>query len=391
MRPSSIESGDGLCGLAAAPPVSELRPTRILLHAPNPLGDAVMAEPAARAIAARFPDARIEVLISAPIAVLAETWPFVDEIWPVVAGGRVRERLDAIRLGWRLGRRGYDLAVLFPNSLRAAQLAVGGRASRVLAYAGHDRERLLTDRVPTPVAPFEAHMVAFYWGLAAALGCGPVPRKTELDGAARGETRTILAGDPRSAPRIRPTPGMHAAARDLLGRVGIRDDPFIAIAPGAAFLGAKCWPAERYGELCRRLAGELGWPCVLLGRRAERALGAAVHAAAGAAASTVDLTGRADVGMLLGILARARLFVGNDSGPAHVAAALGLPGVAIFGSTSDRHTGPVGHGIRIVQRQLPCAPCFQPSCPLGHLDCLRGLPVDLVAEAAHQALRGRLA
>ena len=173
----------------------------------------------------------------------------------------------------------------------------------------------------------------------------PSPGQTELDETGPGETRTILAGDPRSAPRLRPTPAMHAAGRDLLGRAGIGDDPFIAIAPGAAFLGAKCWPAERYGELCRRLAGELGRPCVLLGRRDERALGAAVRAVAGDA-STVDLTGHADVGMLLGILARASLFVGNDSGPAHVAAALGLPGVAIFGSTSDGRTGPVGHGMR---------------------------------------------
>jgi heptosyltransferase-2 len=347
-----------------------------------------MAEPAARAIGARFPDARIDVLISAPIAALAETWPFVDEIWPVLAGGRARERLDALRLGWRLGRRGYDLAVVFPNSLRAARLAIGSRAARVLGYPGHDREHLLTDPVPAPVAPLETHMVAFYWNLATALGCGPVPRKAELDAAGPGETRRSLAGDPRSTPRIRPTPAMHAAARDVLVRVGIGDEPFIAIAPGAAFLGARCWPAERYGELCRRLAAELGWPCVLLGRRDEHALGATVRAVAGGV-RTVDLTGRADVRTLVGILARATVFVGNDSGPAHVAAALGLPGVTIFGSTSERRTGPVGHGIRVLRRQLPCAPCFQPSCPLGHLDCLRGLSVDLVAEAVHQALRGR--
>jgi heptosyltransferase-2 len=197
----------------------------------------------------------------------------------------------------------------------------------------------------------------------------------------------ILTGDPRTAPRIEPTPAMHTAARTLLGRVGIGDAPFVAIAPGAAYQGARCWPAESFGELCRRLAHDLDGPCVLLGRRDERALGAAVRAAAGGVA-TIDLTGRADVATLLGILARARLFVGNDSGPAHVAAALGRPGVAIFGSTSDRHTGPVGHRMRIVQRRLPCAPCFQQTCPLGHLDCLRGLTVARVAEAAHEAFRG---
>jgi heptosyltransferase-2 len=388
VQPRSTATDDGARRHDAAPPVSELRLARILLHAPNPLGDAVMAEPAARAIAAHFPDARVEVLMAAPIAALAETWPFVDAIWPVRVGGRTLERLDALWLGWRLGRLGYDLAVLFPNSLRAARLAVGSRAARIIGYPGHARAYLLTDRVPAPVAAFETHMVVFYWGLATALGCGPLAPKTQLAEAGPGETRTILAGDPRTAPRIHPTPAMHAAARDLLGRVGIRDDPFIAIAPGAAYLGAKCWPAERFGALCRRLGRELGWRCVLLGRRGERALGAAIRAAAGGT-SAVDLTGRADVRMLLGILARASLFVGNDSGPAHVAAALGRPGVAIFGSTSDRHTGPVDHGMQVVQRQLPCVPCFQRSCPLGHMDCLRGLSVDAVAEAAHQVLRGR--
>ena len=382
-------SDDGFHRLAAAPPVSELRPSRILLHAPNPLGDAVMAEPAMRAIAARFPAARIEVLISAPIAALAETWPFAARIWPVLAAGRIRERADELRLGWRLGRRGYDLAILFPNSLRSARLAIGSRAARVLAYVGHDREHLLTDGLPNPLAFSETHMVAFYWGLAAALGCGPVPATAQHE-ADRGEPRTVLAGDPRWVPRIRPTPAMLSAARDLLGQAGIGDDPFIAIAPGAAFQGARCWPAERYGELCRRLAETLGWPCVLLGRREERALGAMVRRAAGAA-RTVDLTGRADVRMLLGILAHARLFVGNDSGPAHVAGALGLPGVAIFGSTSERRTGPVGRSIRVVRRQLPCAPCFEPSCPLGHLDCLRGLPVELVVETVNEVLRDRAA
>jgi heptosyltransferase-2 len=390
VRPWSAATDDRSRRLDAAAPLSEVPVARILLHAPNPLGDAVMAEPAARAIAARFPRARVGVLIAGPIAALAETWTFVDEIWPIRVGGRARERLDALWLSWRLGRRDYDLAVLFPNSRRAARLAAGSRAHRILAYPGDDRARLLTDQVPMPVGVFETHMVAFYWGLATALGCGPVARKAELDEANPGETSTILAGDPRTAPRIHPTPAMHGAARELLDRVGIRDDPFIAIAPGAAHPGAKCWPAERFGGLCRRLARELGWRCVLLGRRDERPLGAGIQAAAGAA-SVVDLTGRSDVGTLLGILARASLFVGNDSGPAHAAAALGRPGVAIFGSTSVRHTGPVGNGMRVVQRPLPCAPCFQRSCPLGHLECLRGLSVDVVAEAAHQALRGRLA
>ena len=374
----------------AEPPASELRPARILLHAPNPLGDAIMAEPAMRAIATRFPDARVEVLIAAPVAALAHAWTFAHAVRPIRVGGRIRERLDAFRLARQLERQGYDLAVLFPNSLRAARLAAGGRAARIFAYRDQARAHLVTDPIPAPAAPLETHMVAFYWGLATALGCDPLADRTNLDEAGPEETRAILASDPRSAPRLHPTPAMHQAARNLLDHAGVRDEPFVAVAPGAARKGARCWPATRYGELCRRLGRALDMPCVLLGRRDERGLGAAVRAAAGNAGA-IDLTGRADVATLLGVLARARLFIGNDSGPAHAAAALGRPGVAIFGPTSPRRTGPIGPRMRVVRTPPPCAPCFQEACPLEHLRCLQELDVDVVVEAAHQALRGQYA
>jgi heptosyltransferase-2 len=236
--------------------------------------------------------------------------------------------------------------------------------------------------------PRSLHVIVYYWELAAAVGCGDVPTVARLDGAAPDEVPRILARDPRTAPRVEPTDEMHEAARRLLRRAGIGDGPLVAVAPGSAGEGAKRWPAEQFGALCQRLTRELAHPCAILGSGRERELGAIARRHAGSGSPVVDLTGRTDLGTLVGVLARASLFVGNDSGPAHVAAALGRPGVALFGPTSEGHSGPVGPRMRTLRRRLPCAPCFEPECPLGHLDCLRGLTIDDVVAAARQALAG---
>jgi heptosyltransferase-2 len=207
-----------------------------------------------------------------------------------------------------------------------------------------------------------------------------------LDGAAPDEVPRILARDPRTAPRVEPTDEMLEAARRLFRRTELAGGPFVAVAPGAARESAKRWPAAHFGALCRQLTRELGLPCALLGSVGERALGAAIRKHAGPGSALVDLTGRTDLAGLIGVLAAASLFVGNDSGPAHLAAALGRPGVALFGSTSEGHSGPVGPRMRTLHRHLPCSPCFEEHCPLGHLDCLRGLSVDAVVAAARQAL-----
>jgi heptosyltransferase-2 len=182
---------------------------------------------------------------------------------------------------------------------------------------------------------------------------------------------------------------MLEAGAMLLDRAGLGGRPFVAVAPGADFGSAKRWPAESFGALCRALGQEPGLPSVLLGSRGEKALGAAVRRHVGPSSPVVDLTGLTDLGALLGVLARADLFIGNDSGPAHLAAALGRPGVTLFGSTSERHSGPVGPRMRTLHREMPCSPCFERVCPLGHHDCLRGLSVAGVVEAARQAVAGR--
>lgn len=341
-----------------------------------------------RAIAERFPEARLDVQIARPLVPLARAWRFVETVLPVHVGSRAFEKMDLLHTPFRLRRHRFDLCVLFPHAWAVADQAVRARIPRRVGYAREGRGPLLTDPIPIPEAPRSLHVIVYYWRLAEAVGCDVVPALARLDGAPPDEVPGILGREPRTAPRVEPTDEMREAARRLLRRTELAGGPFVAVAPGAAHESAKRWPAAHFGALCRQLTRELGLPCALLGSAGERALGAAIRKHAGPGSALVDLTGRTDLAGLIGVLAAASLFVGNDSGPAHLAAALGRPGVALFGSTSEGHSGPVGPRMRTLHRHLPCSPCFERECPLGHFDCLNGLSVDDVVQAVRQTLSG---
>lgn len=152
--------------------------------------------------------------------------------------------------------------------------------------------------------------------------------------------------------------------------------PCIVMAPTATFGPAKCWPKERFAALARALHADTGLPIVLTGTAAESAAVAAVAAAAGPGVET--RAGRTTLYDLASLLRTARLFVGNDSGAAHLAAWIGIPVVALFGSTSPAWTRPLGPRVHVVHREEPCSPCFSRSCPLGHTNCLSGINVNQV-------------
>jgi heptosyltransferase-2 len=340
-------------------------PRRILIRAPNPLGDAVLSEPAARALRARFPGARIDVLLAELNHAVGEAWPFVDGVMALPLGAGLGKRLGRLRLLGRTLTAGYDLVVLFTNSRSSARLAWLARPGRILGYARDGRERYLTDIVPFEPAFDHEPMVAFYGRLAAAAGGRLNP----------------------ASPELHPSRATHQAARRLLDAAGLTGRRFVALAPGAAFGPAKRWPAAHYGALARRAIDELGLAAVLLGNPDERALGDAVAAAAGRrSADLLNLVGRTDAAMLIGLIAAAAGFVGNDSGAAHVAAALGIAGIVIFGSSNPARSGPASRQLRVLRRDLPCSPCLARDCPLGHLDCLRTVSADEAFAALRDAL-----
>jgi heptosyltransferase-2 len=367
----------------------DLAPRRIMVRAPNPLGDAVLAEPALRAVAERFPEAVVEVHIAAAHAPLARMWPFASRVWPVApqpARLRAWHRLRTVRA---LRGRRYDLALILPNSRSAARYPAEAGIPRVVGYDAGQRTALLTLAIPVERRESDPgrHMIEHYWALAEAMGAPTLPVRARLE-AHRAATASILAADPCTAPRLVPDMDARAAGRGLLAPLGIEPGEFLVFAPGAGYGPAKRWPAGKFAGLAEAVVAGSGRAVLLVGSEAERSLGRAITAACGRAAGrVVDLMGRTSLEELIGILALSEAFVGNDSGPAHIAAALGKPTVAIFGSTSAVHSAPVGPLLHLAKLDMDCSPCFEPYCPLGHTRCLTELSAERVAEVLRGAFR----
>jgi heptosyltransferase-2 len=336
-------------------------PARLVVFAPNWLGDAVMALPAVQAARATYADAHLAVAARPSVAALFAMVPGVDDVVPLdsragLAGVR-RWRIDAARL--QAGR--YDRAILLPNSFLSAWIASQAAIPERWGYAADLRGRWLTRAIPRPRAFL--HQADYYLTLAGALGLQTVPRVA----------------------RVVPPAAAVEAARAL-----VPSRQFVALAPGAAYGRAKQWPPERYAALAADLTRTRGLACVVVGAGADRTaveeLTEALPSYPGgtaAAASLVNLVGRTDLPTLAGVLSLARAVVANDSGAMHLASAVGTPVVAVFGATNEHHTAPLPAALdtappRVVTHHVWCRPCMRRECPLGH-QCMRGIMAAAVA------------
>jgi heptosyltransferase-2 len=338
---------DGVLGRAEA---------RLVIVAPNWLGDAVMALPAIDDVARARPGWAIAVAARPSIAPLFSMVPAVSEV----------VTLPAASGAWRqaavqLEARSFDAALVLPNSFQSA-LAVwkAGIAER-WGYRRECRGVLLTRAMKRPSG---GHQAEYYQKLTTGLGFDSGPLEPRL----RATDRTVSAG------------GRLLAEAGWDGRA-----PIVAIAPGAAYGGAKRWPVQSFAELTKRLNAE-GVAVVVIGSAADRQTGAAVESAAGPSARAINLVGRTDLPALAGVLAQCRGLVSNDSGAMHVGAALGIPVTAIFGPTDERATRPLGPKPPVVLTSpVWCRPCMLRECPIDHR-CMRRIGVDTVLAAARQAL-----
>ncbi len=343
---------------------------RILIRANNWIGDVVMISPAVRAIRARFPEARIAILARGWVLEALRGSPFYDDLIEYDRDGSHRGTAGLYRLARELRRRRFDLAILFQKAFEAAALAFLAGARLRIGYATDLRRPLLTH--PLPLPPRDTHHAEAFLGIAHALGCSvdDASPSFHLDEATRGR------------------------AGELLRAAGLVDrEPLVALHAGAS-KPPRAWHADRFGALGRRLAERAGASLFLLGDPAERPLLERIAALIPPGRSLVQPPGLSlkEVGA---VLERCHLFVGNDSGPMHVAAALGVPTVGLFGPGDPRRTSPLAAPGRlaVISRRYPCSPCRQDffrecaAAPSGKPFCLEEIGVEEVAEAAVGLLR----
>lgn len=312
-----------------------------LVIAPQWIGDAVMTEPLMRRLHAR--GERITVGALPWVAPVYRAMPEVDEVieLPFAHGGlQWRARRDmAAQLRGR-----FDVAYVCPNSLKSALLPWWANIPMRIGYHGESRWGLLNRRLPNPSGE-RPPMVAFYSALSGEAGVqDDVPRLTISQ----------------------------ARVDSVLADLQLQKGAYLVMAPGAEYGSAKRWPARHFSAL----AASMPQTTLLLGSGKEAALCDEIMA--GAQGKAQNMAGKTTLDEALALIAGAVAMVSNDSGLMHVAAALSVPQVALFGSSSPLHTPPLNPQARVVwlkndpgyQPPLDCAPCFQRECPLGHTRCL---------------------
>jgi heptosyltransferase-2 len=322
--------------------------SKLLVRATNWLGDAVMSLPAMRAIRELFPQAHVVVAARPWVADLYARESSIDEII-VCKGGRRQ-------FAARLREERFDCAILFPNSFDAALTAWMARIPERVGYARNGRSLLLTRAIAVPEPGDIPRHERFYY----------------LELLRRAGWLEHLP--PVEAIRLDAIDTARAAGEQRLAALGIRGTA-IGISPGAAFGGAKRWLPERFAETARRLSGTV----LVFGSRSEREICEQVASAVGAR----NLAGETSLNEFIELAAACRLFLTNDSGGMHVASALGVPTIAVFGATDDATTGPTGKFARVLREHVACSPCLLRECPIDHR-CMTRVTADSVAAAALQ-------
>jgi heptosyltransferase-2 len=385
--------------LAIPGPPSLIQPHRLLVRGVNWLGDAVMTTPALQRLRQRFPDAHITLFTDEKLVELWRNHPSLDEVLTFSRGE------NPWSVGRRLQAQKFDTALVLPNSIRSALEVWWARVPQRIGYANPWRDLFLTQRVParpghrpmrklstreikrlislptsdgnrasrivynasgSGTPPPDPHHIHQYLHLAAVLGTDPAPLPPHL---------TI-------------SPEELETSRSKFG-LGADSRPIVGLSPGAEYGPAKRWPVARFIEAARAIRQQRDCIWLLLGGSADRQTADAIFPALNPGEAAIhNLAGKTSLRELMALLKTCRVLLTNDSGPMHVAAALGTPVVVPFGSTSHELTGP---GLprdpnhHLLNVKAPCSPCFRRICPID-FRCMNGIRVDQVVQAVLDAM-----
>jgi len=320
--------------------------TPLVVRSPNWLGDAVMALPAVRNLKTMLEDEPLAVAAPEKLAALWQKCPFVDQ---VITLDNPRN-LPATARQLRAGK--FGSAVLLPNSLRSVAEAWHAGIPQRLGYARGGRGLLLTHTIPAPARnPARLHQRFYYLDLVTALG-GP---------------------SDASLPKLRKDPTTVAGSRGFV----------LAICPGAEYGPAKRWPVGNFVVVAKHFLAKRKAKIVLLGAPVDAPIAEEFVRELPGVENRVGKTSLAE---FMAALVSARLVLCNDSGAMHVASALGVPTLAVFGSTEPQLTGPMGARSRMLRHHVPCSPCFLRECPLDFA-CMKSITPQMAIEAAEALLR----
>jgi len=335
---------------------------KIMIRATNWVGDAIMALPALRAVRSRFPEAEIAIVARPYVADIYRDQQICDQLIHYDPRGTHAGLFGSGRLAAELRAHKFDVALLLQNAFDAAWLVWRAGIPERIGYARDGRSFLLTKALPVPQrGEFPSHEKFYYLEL--------VRRAGWLDSVP--DVAFIGLNVPEEKRR---------SAEEFLSKSGVRRAVLrIAIGAGASYGSAKCWPPARFAELANRLQSQTDADVILFGTAAETDVSNAI--AAEMRRPPIDLTGKTAIADLPALLSQCHLFIGNDSGAMHVAAAVDLPVVAVFGPTDPDGTAPVTPRCSIVQQRPYCSPCFLRRCPTDHR-CMKDVTAEMMETAA---------
>ncbi|HEY2810027.1 MAG TPA: lipopolysaccharide heptosyltransferase II [Rhabdochlamydiaceae bacterium] len=359
-KASWCESGGceiGLCEMEFSEKVEN-----IIVRMPNWIGDLVMATPILSDLRKAYPAARITAMCRSPICELLKEDPEIDELFcfsKTSVFGRRSERRNIIE---KLRQGHYDLGILLTHSFSSAWWFWVGRVRHRLGYECNGRKWLLTHSTSFPANIQNQHLVVTYKILLEQLGI-PVSA---------------------TAPRLYLSANEIEEARVLLRQSGVPEQaPLIGINPGATYGSAKCWLPERFREVVERLLSDKDMYIVFFGDQATVAL--CKEICRGLPSRVINLAGLTALRELASLISHCDVLLTNDSGPMHIADALGTTLVALFGSTSEIVTGPYSQQGGVIHKHVRCSPCYQRICPVD-FRCMKEIEAEEVYVAVKKAL-----
>lgn len=336
-------------------------PKRIIVRMPNWVGDLVMATPILTDLRHRFPEAEITAMALDRVAALLEHDRDIDELFVFSRPSGWVKKDERRNIARKLRRGKYDLGILLTNSLSSAFWFWRGNVKYRIGFRGDSRSWLLTQAIPRPHDREQNHLVKTYKELLLPLGIPP------------SETE----------PRIHLLDEEREEAEAMLRRLGVPEQrKLVGINPGAAYGSAKCWLPERFREVTERLIED---PEVYVAYFGD-ATGAPLvkRICAELPKRVINLAGATSLRQLAALIEACDVFLTNDSGPMHMASALGTPLVALFGSTSDVKTGPYRQGT-VIHKHVECSPCYLRQCPID-FRCMTQITADEVYQALQEKL-----